>query len=250
MDQNKYQYILGIADNCLILGQRLGELCGHGPSLETDIACTNLSLDLLGQVRSYYQYAAQLKNDGSTEDDIAFLRKEHEYKNVLLVEQPNRDFGFTMARQFLFDQFHFLLLSELVNSIDETLKAIAGKAIKEVSYHKRFSTDWIQRFGDGTAESHERIQAAFDELWPYTNELFEITSEEQTMSEQGIGPDLNALKDQYYNQISEELKEATIQIPDNTYFKSGGKSGIHTEHMGFILADMQYMQRTYPNMTW
>jgi ring-1,2-phenylacetyl-CoA epoxidase subunit PaaC len=157
---NLIQYIYGIADNSLILGQRLGELCGHGPSLETDIAMTNISLDLLGQTRSYYQYAAKILGGEATEDTIAFLRNEREYKNVLLVEQPNTDFAYSISRQFLFDIYHLLVLTELQNSKDETLAAIAKKSIKEVSYHTRFSSDWIKRLGDGTEESHSRIQTA------------------------------------------------------------------------------------------
>ena len=163
-NKHLYTYILGIADNSLILGQRLGELCGHGPNLETDIACTNIALDLLGQVRNYYQYAAKLAGDGRTEDDIAMLRNEREYLNVLLVEQPNTDFAYTIAKQFLFDTFHVLYLTQLQKSHDVTLSAIANKSIKEVLYHKRFSSDWIKRLGDGTEESHERIQKAINEL--------------------------------------------------------------------------------------
>ncbi len=250
-NQHLYNYILGIADNCLILGQRLGELCGHGPSLETDIAGTNMSLDLLGQVRSYYQYAAAVsENDEITEDTIAFLRLEREYKNVLLVEQPNTDFGYTITRQFLFDGYHLLFLKALENSTDETLAAIAKKSIKEVSYHWRFSSDWILRLGDGTAESKERVQEAIDELWMYTDELFHQTDSDVAMIAEGIGVDTLKFKDAYYRVIKDVLKEATLNIPENPYFHKGGKEGIHTEHMGYLLADMQYMQRTYPNMEW
>ena len=250
-NQHLYNYILGIADNCLILGQRLGELCGHGPSLETDIAGTNMSLDLLGQVRSYYQYAAVVSENAEiTEDTIAFLRLEREYKNVLLVEQPNTDFGYTIARQFLFDGYHLLFLRALGNSADETLAAIAKKSIKEVSYHWRFSSDWILRLGDGTEESHERIQEAINELWMYTDELFHQTDSDVAMIAQGIGVDTSTFKETYYQMIEEVLQEATLTVPDNPYFHKGGKEGIHTEHMGYLLADMQYMQRTYPNMEW
>ncbi len=249
-NKNLYQYILGIADNSLILGQRLGELCGHGPSLETDIACTNISLDLLGQVRSYYQYAAKIARDGRTEDDIAMLRKEHEYFNVLLVEQPNTDFGYTMARQFLFDVYHLLFLKELQKSKDLTLSAIASKAIKEVSYHQRFSSDWIKRLGDGTDESHERIQNAINNLWAYTDEFFHLSEADKTMVEEGIGVDVIKLKEEYYKKVSEVLQEATLEIPETKYFQKGGKQGIHSEHMGYILAELQYMQRAYPNMEW
>lgn len=247
---NLVQYIYGIADNALILGQRLGELCGHGPSLETDIALTNISLDLFGQTRSYYQYAAKLKGGDATEDTIAFLRSEREYTNVLLVEQPNTNFAYTIARQFLFDAFHLLLLEELQNSNDKTLAAIAKKSIKEVRYHLRFSSDWIKRLGDGTPESHQKIQEAIDDLWVYTNELFEQTDADKAMVAQGTAADVAPLRDAYYTQISQVLEEATIAVPNPEYFQKGGKQGIHSEHMGYLLADMQYMQRAYPNMTW
>jgi len=250
MNNNLVQYIFSIADNSLILGQRLGELCGHGPSLETDIAMTNISLDLFGQVRSYYQYAAKLIGDDATEDTIAFLRKEREYKNALLVEQPNRDFAYSIARQFLFDVYHLLLLEELQNSSDETLSAIAKKSIKEVSYHTRFSSDWIRRLGDGTEESHKRIQTAINDLWVFTEELFLPTETEKAMVSEGIGVDVALLKDSFYKKVNTILEESTLQTPTTEYFQKGGKQGIHSEHMGYILTELQYMQRTYPNMTW
>lgn len=250
MKENLYNYILGIADNSLILGQRLGELCGHGPSLEIDIACTNISLDLFGQTRSYYQYAAKLKGDNATEDTIAFLRKEREYVNLLLVEQPNRDFAFTMARQFLFDVYHLLLLQELEKSRDLTLAAIAKKSIKEVSYHLRFSSDWIKRLGNGTDISHQKIQTAIDALWTYTDELFHQTDADKAMIKEGVGVDVLEFKESYLQKVSEILKEATLGVPETKWFQKGGKQGIHTEHLGYLLSDMQYMQRTYPNMEW
>ena len=250
MKENLYNYILGIADNSLILGQRLGELCGHGPNLETDIALTNISLDLFGQVRSYYQYAAKLIGNNATEDSIAFLRKERDYVNVLLVEQPNTDFAYVMARQFLFDVYHLLMLQELQKSTDLTLSAIATKSIKEVSYHQRFSSDWIKRLGDGTDESHQRMQNAINDLWTYTDELFHQTDADKAMVEQGIGVDVSKLKSTYYEHVKDVLEEATIEIPDNPYFQKGGKQGIHTEHLGYLLNDMQFMQRNYPNMEW
>ena len=250
MKNNLIQYIYGIADNALILGQRLGELCGHGPSLETDIAMTNISLDLFGQVRSYYQYAAKLQGGDATEDTIAFLRKEREYKNVLLVEQPNTDFAYSITKQFLFDIFHLALLEELQNSKDEMLAAIAKKSIKEVLYHTRFSSDWIKRLGDGTEESHNRIQTAINDLWIFTDELFHQTDADKTMVAEGIGVDTSLLKVNYYKKVSEILEEATLQTPTIEFFQKGGKQGIHSEHMGYILTELQYMQRTYPNMTW
>ncbi len=251
LNDNLIQYILGIADNALILGQRLGELCGHGPILETDIAMTNIALDLLGQVRSYYQYAAQLSNDENvTEDTIAFLRNEREYRNVLLVEQPNTDFAFSITRQFLFDVYHLLLLTELQKSKDETLQAIAKKSIKEVTYHVRFSSDWIIRLGDGNIESNEKMQTAIDTLWTFTDELFHQTEADIAMVNEGIGVDVTLLKSIYYKKIEEILETATLKTPESKYFQKGGKIGIHSEHMGYLLADMQYMQRSFPNMSW
>ncbi len=250
MKENLYNYILGIADNSLILGQRMGELCGHGPTLETDIACTNISLDLFGQVRSYYQYAAKVAGDERTEDDIAMLRKERDYKNVLLAEQPNTNFAYTIGRQFLFDSYHLAFLTKLQNSKDLTLSAIAKKCIKEVSYHVRFSSDWVRRLGDGTEESNQKMQEAIDDLWTYTDELFHRTEADKAMVAEGIGVEVTALKETYYNNVSEILEEATLKVPESKWFQKGGKQGIHTEHLGYLLADLQYMQRTYPNMEW
>ncbi|RZS99873.1 1,2-phenylacetyl-CoA epoxidase subunit PaaC [Aquimarina brevivitae] len=249
-NDNLIQYIYSIADNALILGQRLSELCGHGPSLETDIGITNMALDLLGQTRSYFQYAAKLSEEDITEDDLAYLRTERQYRNVLLVEQPNRDFAYVITRQFLFDAFHLLLLQKLQNSADETLSAIAKKSIKEVSYHFRFSSDWVKRLGDGTDKSHAKIQDAVDNLWTYTDELFHNLGTDSELIEKGIAIDLTKLKEEYYNKIKEIISEATLSIPESKYFQKGGKKGIHTEHMGYLLADLQYMQRTYPNMKW
>jgi len=249
-NENLYNYILGVADNSLILGQRIGELCGHGPSLETDIACTNVSLDLFGQVRSYFQYAAEIAGEGKTEDDIAFLRRERQYKNVLLVEQPNTDFAYTIVRQFLFDVYHLLFLQELQSSTDETLVAIAKKSIKEVSYHERFSSDWIKRLGDGTEVSNQKIQEAINNLWTYTDELFHQTEDDKAMVAAGVGVDVTALKDKYYETVNAVLEVATIVIPESKWFQKGGKHGVHTEHLGYMLSDMQYMQRTFPNLEW
>ena len=248
--EHLYDYIIGIADNSLILGQRLGELCGHGPTLETDIAGTNIALDLIGQTRNYYQYAARIQGAGMTEDDLAFLRLEKEYRNVLLVEQPNEHFGYVMGRQFLFDVYHLMFMQELLNSKDETLAAIAKKGIKEVSYHKRFSSDWVKRLGDGTDQSNEKMQEAIDELWAYTDELFDVTDADQAMIASGIGVDTPKLKNAYYEEVSAILKEAKLTVPEHNYFIRGGKNGVHSEHMGYLLTEMQYMQRTYPNMEW
>ncbi len=249
-NENLYNYILGIADNSLILGQRLGELCGHGPSLETDIACTNISLDLFGQVRSYFQYAAKIAGDDRTEDDIAMLRKERQYKNVLLVEQPNTNFAYSLGRQFLFDVYHLAFLAELQKSTDLTLSAIANKCIKEVSYHERFSSDWVRRLGDGTPESKAKMQEAINDLWTYTDELFHQTDADKAMVAEGVGVDVTKLKENYYKQVNELLEECMLDIPESKYFQKGGKEGVHTEHLGYLLSDLQYMQRTYPNMEW
>jgi len=248
--ENLIKYILGIADNSLILGQRLGELTGHGPSLEVDIALTNISLDLFGQVRSYFQYAAQISEEEKTEDDFAFLRTEREYVNVLLVEQTNKDFAYVIGRQFLFDHFHFLLLNELQKSNNETLVAIAKKSLKEVSYHKRFSSDWVKRLGDGTEESKQKMQTAINDLWRFTEELFETTDADQEAIAEGVGVNVAALKEAYFANVSEVLTEATLEKPELQFFQSGGKKGIHSEHMGYLLNDMQFMQRTYPGSKW
>lgn len=247
---DKVQYIFGLADTVMILGQRLGELTGHGPTLEVDMALTNISLDLFGQVRSYFQYAAEISNQQLTEDDLAFLRTEREFRNVLMVEQPNRDFAYVMARQFLFDHFHFLLLAELEHSKDETIAAIAKKSSKEVAYHRDFSSDWILRLGDGTEESHRRIQEAIDDMWRYTGELFEASEADKKMIAEGVGYDAEQLKERYYQNVTKVLEDATIEVPELTYFQSGGKEGKHSEHLGHLLTEMQYMQRTYPNMKW
>lgn len=249
-NENLIKYLYGVADNSLILGQRLGELCGHGPSLETDIAITNISLDLFGQVRSYFQYIAELSKEDVTEDDIAFLRKENEYKNVLLVEQPNTDFAYIITRQYFFDVFHFMLLEKLQSSKNVHLQAISVKSSKEVTYHKRFSGDWLKRLGDGTQESHQRAQQAVNDLWVFTDELFHTTPDDDAVIDAGHGADVRLLKEAYYDEVKSLLTEATLQIPTLQYFQKGGKKGIHSEHMGYLLAEMQYMQRSFPAMKW
>ena len=234
----------------MILGHRLSELCGHGPNLETDIALTNISLDLFGQVRHYFQYAAKLGIKGKTEDDIAFLRYAHEYKNCLLVEQPNTDFAYIIVRQFFYDVYHLHLLHDLVESSDKQISAIANKSLKEVKYHSRFSSQWIKRLGDGTEESHRRAQVAVDYLQPYALELFDATPVEEELLDQGIAADLTSVKKKWLHQVEQTLKDATLTYPTNEFSHAGGKKGVHTEHLGFILSDLQYMQRAYPNMAW
>jgi ring-1,2-phenylacetyl-CoA epoxidase subunit PaaC len=250
MHSSLYKYILQLGDNALILGHRLSELCGHAPGLETDIALVNISLDLFGQVRNYFQYAAELRDDGSTEDSIAFLRYEHEYLNVELVEQPNTDFAWIIVRQYLFDAYHLPLLNQLIYCKDETIRAIAAKAIKEVSYHHRFSSEWVKRLGDGTEESHQRTQEALNRLWRYSLELLSESDTEKEMKESGIGADLLLLADSYGSDVETVFREAGLLIPQGRWTPSNGKIGMHSEHMGFMLADLQYMQRVYPNMKW
>ena len=246
----KQKFILHLADNALILGQRIAEWCGHGPVLEQDIAMTNMSLDLIGQSRLYYQYIAELNGGGMTEDNLAFLRKEHEYLNCLLVEQPNGDFGKTIVRQFFYDVFHYLQLDLLSRSNDVQLAAIAVKSLKEVKYHLNYSSNWVVRLGDGTAESRTRMQKAVDTLWKYTGELFEWTDYEKKAVSEGILPTPDKLEEEWSNQVYKVLEEATLDIPRIPYMQTGGKNGRHTEHMGFILTELQYMQRAYPGLEW
>ncbi len=250
MQDNLYTYLLMLGDNSMILGHRLSELCGHGPSLETDIALTNMSLDLFGQVRSYFQYAAKVKGDDATEDSIAFLRTERKHLSSLLVEQPNTDFAHVITRQYFFDQYHLLLLEQLCESNDDQINAIAKKSIKEVKYHHRFSKTWMRRLAQGTDVSHQKMQVAVTSLYPYTEELSKANGVEKAMLAEGIGADLDAIKVQYYNELDGLLSDIGLQKPEEGYFYKGGKEGIHTEHFGFILSDFQYMQRTYPDMTW
>ena len=243
-------YTLHLADNSLILGQRNSEWCGHGPVLEQDIAITNISLDLIGQSRNFYQYAATLIGSNTTEDTLAYLRKEREFKNCLLVEQPNGDWAQTILRQFFFSQYQYLLYQQLQNSKDEQLAAIAEKSLKEVSYHLRWSSEWVIRLGDGTTESHQRMLKAVDELWRYTGELFEPVSYELQAVIDGYGVDDSKLKEPWFNKVKEVFAEATLPVPGKTFMQTGGKEGKHTEHLGYILTELQYMQRAYPNSEW
>jgi len=250
MDKHLLNYTLQIADNALILGHRISEWCGHGPILEQDIALTNIALDLIGQARSLYQYAAKVEGEDKTEDDLAYLRTGNQFRNVLLVEQHNGDFGKTIVRQFLFDAYHFAFYKELAQSKDTTLASIAEKSLKEVTYHLRFSSEWMIRLGDGTEESHQKIQDALDNLWPYTGELFEESEADTEMQKASIGVDLFKVKSFWKAKVEEILKMATVQQPEDKWMQRGGKVGRHSEHLGFILAEMQHMQRVYPGQEW
>jgi ring-1,2-phenylacetyl-CoA epoxidase subunit PaaC len=262
-------YVLHLADTTLILSQRNSEWCGHGPILEQDIAITNISLDLLGQSRNFYQYAAKLINEGRhpgeykalsplgegvggevSEDSLAYLRKEREFKNLLIPELPNGDWGQTILRQFFFSAYQYLLYQQLQNSKDEQLAAIATKALKEVTYHQRWSSEWVIRLGDGTEESHARMIIAIDNLWSYTGEFFEAVSYELKAVSDGFGVDISLLKEPWLKKVTAIFEEANLQVPQNVFMQGGGKEGKHTEHLGFILAELQYMQRTYPWAEW
>lgn len=250
MKESLIQYTLHLADNSLILGQRNAEWCGHGPVLEQDIAITNISLDLIGQARNFYQYAATLIGDSATEDSLAYLRKEREFKNCLLVEQPNGDWAQTILRQFLFSQYQYLLFEQLQHSKDEQLAAIAEKSLKEIAYHLRWSSEWVIRLGDGTDESHKRMLKAIDELWRYTGELFEAASYELGAASERTGTDVSRLKETCMSRVNEVFSEATLTVPENVFMQKGGKEGKHTEHLGYILTELQYMQRAYPGCEW
>lgn len=243
MTQTITNYTLYLADNALILGQRNAAWCGHGPVLEQDIAITNISLDQIGQARSFYQYAAELTGNGATEDSLAYLRTEREFKNVLLAEQPNGDWAQTILRQFFFSTYQLYLYQALVNHTDTRIAAIAEKSLKEVSYHLRWSSEWVIRLGDGTEESNRRLHKALEALWCYTGELFMPADFEAAI-------DLIALKNNWTAKVKTILEEATLIVPENVFMHSGGKTGNHTEQMGFILAELQYMQRAYPNSEW
>ena len=240
-------YTLYLADSALILGQRNGDWCGHGPILEQDIAITNITLDLIGQARSFYQFAAGLIGGNATEDSLAYLRGEREFKNCLLAERPNGDWGQTVLRQFLFSSFQRELYTALQQHADQTLAAIAEKSLKEVNYHCRWSSEWVIRLGDGTEESHTRMEAALENLWPYTGELFKPAPYEIAM---GIDP--ATLHTSWLTQVEKVLTEATLTYPlhASIFMHTGGKQGVHSEQLGFLLAELQYMQRVFPGSNW
>jgi ring-1,2-phenylacetyl-CoA epoxidase subunit PaaC len=245
-----FDYLLRLGDSCLILSQRLGEWCGRGPALEEDLALTNVALDLNGQAQLWLEYASQIEGKGRTEDQLAFLRDAHEFRNLLLVEQANGDFAVTITRQFYFDLWHSLLLQELLHSSDQRICGISEKALKEVQYHLRRSAGWVARLGDGTEESHTRMQRAADELWQFTGELFEIDAVDEAMVQEKIGPDPRTLQSPWMDRVRSTFTEATLAWPDAGWMQRGGKCGIHTERLGYLLAEMQFLQRAYPGAQW
>jgi ring-1,2-phenylacetyl-CoA epoxidase subunit PaaC len=245
-----FDFVLRLADNALITGHRLSEWCSKGPTPEQDMALTNIALDHIGQARLLLQYAATLEGKGRTEDDLAYLRDAPDFRNCLITELPNGDFGLTVMRQFLFSSFQAPYFQALTQSSDEVLQGIAAKAIKEITYHRRWSGEWVIRLGDGTEESKRRVQQALDSLWPYCGELWTPDSIDTEMAEAGIGPDLHAVAQQWRDTVADVLQTATLTIPADNFYQKGGKKGIHTEHLGFILAEMQYLQRTYPGGEW
>ncbi|MBP6756816.1 MAG: phenylacetate-CoA oxygenase subunit PaaC [Bacteroidia bacterium] len=245
-----FKYILRIGDTNLILGQRLSEWTGHGPFLEEDLALTNITLDITGAAKSLLEYAALVEGKGRTEDDLAFLRNDRQFFNVQITELPNGDYARTIARQVLIDCFDFYFYQELAKSKDETLAGIAQKSLKEVTYHLRHTSAWLERFGDGTEESHNKVQLALNELWRYTNELFEMNEVDETLIQEGIAVDLNLVKSKWEKHILELVEKSTLTIPENVFMQTGSRKGLHTEHLAFILAEMQALPRMYPDAKW
>lgn len=245
-----YNFCLRLGDNNLILGQRLAEWCSNGPILEEDLALTNLSLDHFGQADFMYEYACLLEGKSRTSDDLAFHRNEREYFNSLLAEQPNGDFAVTMMKQLLFSAFAQHLYEALSSSNDETLSALAARALKEVKYHFRHSSDWIIRLGNGTEESHQRVQKALNQLWMYTDDLFVMNHTDEVLIEANISVDLNSLHLKWNSLINDVLKPANIIVPQDSHMIKGGCNGLHTEHLGHLLCEMQYLQKTYPLAKW
>jgi ring-1,2-phenylacetyl-CoA epoxidase subunit PaaC len=244
MNESLKLYLLHLADDALVMSQRLSEWTGHGPVLEQDIAMTNIALDYLGQARNFYQYAAALMGGDTTEDSLAMLRFEHEYKNHLLAELPNGDWAQTVLKVFLFSAYQKLLMQQLEKCSDEQVRGIAEKSLKEVSYHLRWSCEWVIRLGDGTEESHQRMLQALENVWMFTGELFEQPDYHQGWV------DYATIKAAWMEEVRKTFGEATLDVPAASAFQTGGLKGQHTEHLGFILAEMQYMQRAYPNSTW
>jgi ring-1,2-phenylacetyl-CoA epoxidase subunit PaaC len=250
IQEAKFEYLLRLGDSSLIIGHRLSEWCGHGPILEEDIALINIALDFVGNATSILAYAGQTEGNGRDEDALAYLRSEREFRNLLITEQPNGDYANTIARQFLFDTYMFFLYEELKNSKDETLAAIAVKSHKEITYHLRHTTEWMYRLGDGTAESHERLQNGLNDLWMFTPEMFDMDEVDALLIKEGIVPDLNKVKASWEKRVKEVIAEATLKLPETTFKQKGSREGKHSEHLGFLLAEMQYVHRSFPDSKW
>lgn len=249
-EQALFEYCLRLGDNSLVLGHRLSEWCGHGPILEEDIAMINIALDLIGQSRMMLQYAAEVEGKGRTEDDLAYLRDVMHFRNFMLTEQPNGDFAVTMVRQLLATAYNYHLYNELLKSKDATVAAFAEKSLKEVTYHLRHCSEWIVRLGDGTAESRERTQTALDELWMFTGEMFDMDEVDNLLNKEGIAADLAKVKASWTQTIDEVLERATLEKPKSSFMMSGSRAGKHTEHLGYLLAEMQFLPRAYPGAQW
>jgi ring-1,2-phenylacetyl-CoA epoxidase subunit PaaC len=250
MKETKFEYILRLADSNLIIGHRLSEWCGHGPILEEDIALINIALDFVGSATSFYVYAAQLEGKGRTEDDLAYMRDEREFRNLLITEQPNGDYAMTIVRQFLFDVYTFYLYEALKSSKDETIAALAIKSHKEITYHLRHTTEWMYRLGDGTEESHERSQSALNEIWMFVPDMFDMNEVDEQLIKEGIAVDLNKVKEQWESHVKTILEKATLKMPATLFRQKGSREGKHSEHLGFLLAEMQYVHRAFPDAKW
>lgn len=245
-----FKYLLQLGDNALIQSHRLSEWCSKGPILEEDLALTNIALDYIGRAQYLLNYAGEVERKGRTADDLAYRRPEHQYYNNLICELPIGDFAYTIAKQLFISTYEYLLYSELCQSKDENIAAIAAKAIKEVRYHWTHSRDWCYRLGKGTAISKEKLQTAINDLWMYTGEQFEMNAEETLLFNEGIAPNNQSLRSKWLEMVSSVLKDSNIEIPIANYMQTGGKKGIHSEHLGHILAEMQYLQRAYPDAIW
>jgi ring-1,2-phenylacetyl-CoA epoxidase subunit PaaC len=243
-------YALRRADDALVLGHRLSEWCGHAPMLEEDMALANMGLDLLGQARELYSYAAKVEGKGTDEDKFAYLRDVRQYRNLLLLEQPNGDFARTMVRQFFYAAFADLYWRAMMRSSDPTLAAIAAKSEKEMAYHLRHSSEWIVRLGDGTEESHTRAQSAIDDLWAYTGEMFFLDGSERALVDAGIAVDPAMLRAPWLKTVTDVVSEATLALPNSGWMQQGGRSGRHSEHLGHLLSELQSMPRTFPEAKW
>ena len=244
------KYTLRLGDNALVLSQRLIELVAHGPELEEEMANANFALDFLGQARMFYSYAGELEGDGRKEDDFAFMRDEREFQSFLLLEQPNGHFGDTIARSVLFEEFYALQLEALAACDDQRLAEIAARAIKEIRYHQRHDAQWLIRLGDGTDESHARAQASIDALWRFTGEMFSGDEVDDIVRDAFDGPDLDAIKTRWTEKIEAILEEAKLEVPPDQWMDNGARTGRHTEHFGPMIAEMQYLQRSYPGLDW